>query len=237
MFWEITVAREVDDLEDAPEQWDGRFVLHRHHDHEGPHLDLRLERDGYLLGWRISGTSFVEGMCAVEKAPHPVAWLDHDGDAVREDAGMYAWKERAPDGGTLLLAGETSGIREVEVRRGEGLAPDVIRSIRSALDECGIDPGRAAQLVKDGIAARERSAQRLCGLARELDGAAFDEGVWRKVQRHLTLDEIHAQLRAYEVRFDKKYPPQPVSRPERLTDQEGPSRSDTALAIVQGSEN
>jgi hypothetical protein len=92
----------------------------------------------------------------------------------------------------------------------------------------------AAQLVLDGIAARDRATARLCGLGRELDGGAFDESAWRKSLRGLSLDEIHAQLRAFEVRFDAKYPPAPVSRPERLPEDGEANRLDVARAIAAG---
>jgi hypothetical protein len=41
-------------------------------------------------------------------------------------------------------------------------------------------------------------------------------------------------LRAYEVRFDAKYPPAPISRPEPLPEEDTGARHDAAWAIVQG---
>ena len=81
---------------------------------------------------------------------------------------------------------------------------------------------------------RQIAVERLCGLGRELDGAVFDEAVWRKTLRGLSLDEIHRQLHAYEVRFDRKYPPQSVSRPERLPEDKEEGRAGAAMAILRG---
>src|SRR5690606_22504207 len=81
----------------------GRFVLHRHADAQGPHLDLRLEAGACLLGWRIDGTELAGEGYATAKAPHPLYWLERDGDAVREDAGTYAWIDQRHAGGLLEL--------------------------------------------------------------------------------------------------------------------------------------
>ena len=54
MIWKITCEQADESV--AEETVAGRFVLHRHRDEWGAHLDLRLEQDGYLLGWRIDGT-------------------------------------------------------------------------------------------------------------------------------------------------------------------------------------
>lgn len=93
-----------------------------------------------------------------------------------------------------------------------------------------MEPSRAGALIADGATARLRATERLCGLGRELDGDAFDDAVWRKTLSSLTLEEIHGQLRSFEVRFDLKYPPMPVSRPDHA---QGASRSEDALAIVR----
>jgi len=71
-----------------------------------------------------------------------------------------------------------------------------------------------------------------------LDGTAFDDGVWRRALASLSLDEIHSQLRTFEVRFDQKYPPSPVSRPARLSetdpaDSAGSKRVEGAMAIAR----
>jgi len=234
MFWKVTLEEDGAARDAAPAAWDGRFVLHRHCDGEGPHLDLRLEQEGYLVGWRVDGAALEGASWAVEKAPHPVAWLDRDGDAVRADAGMYAWEARSADGGVLVLDGEQGGVRRLRVTREAGLPIAAVRAVCEALAASGADPADAAGLIADGVTARRRAVARLCGLGRELDGDAFDEGVWRKALRLLPVEEIHAQLRAYEVRFDQKYPPQPVSRPERLPGEEPEGRGGAAMEIVRG---
>jgi len=232
MYWQL--IREPADPADAlPAAWDGRFVLHRHTDDGGPHLDLRIEHGGVLLGWRIDGTSLDGAPWAIEKGPHPVHWLDQDGDAVREAAGQYAWLERDADGGLLLCAGPGGAFR-IRVTRVEAPRPAEVRALAEALAEHGVAAADAPRLLADGLTARRRAVARLCGLGRELDGSAFDEAVWRRMLEGLPLDEIHGQLRAFEVRFDQAHPPRPVSRPEPLSGGDDPPRAESAWAILRG---
>ena len=67
MYW--IVGLESAEERAVPDEAHGRFVLHRHHDEGGAHLDLRLEQDGYLMGWRIDGISLEGAPWATEKAP------------------------------------------------------------------------------------------------------------------------------------------------------------------------
>ncbi len=233
MYWALNIERIELGADEEHSGADGRFVLHRHRDAIGPHFDLRLEQGGVLVGWRIDGESLDGSLWATEKNSHPVRWLDVDGDAIREDAGAYSWVSRDRETATLRLAGK-DGSYLVHARRVVGLSPAAVRSVSEALGAAGFQDADAAQLVADGIVARQRAIERLCGLGRELDGAAFDEHVWRQLSRGLSLEEIHTQLRAYEVRFDMKYPPSPVSRPEKLEVDETQDRADLALAIARG---
>lgn len=235
MYWSL--------VQESPERGadgfepEGRFVLHRHRDDHGPHYDLRIEDGGCLLGWRIDGASLEGRPWATEKAPHPLGWLDCDGDATREDDGVYAWAERSPDGRTLVLHGRR-GDRVMRFAREAALPPGVVREVRCALDEAGADPLDAARLIADGLTARRRALERFCGLGRELDGDAFEETAWRKALESLSLEELHAQLRAYEVRFDLKYPPQPVSRPEPLLEEAaGGARAEAVLEILRAGDS
>ncbi len=232
MFWkviceEMPVTSEVRDHKPA-----GRFVLHRHHDSGGVHLDLRLEQDGYLLGWRIDGASLAGEPWATEKPPHPIRWLTQDGDAVRDDGGTYAWVERSADRRVLELMGQ-GGVERLRLERVPGPSCHAARAISDALAACDVAPEEAAGLIADGVTARRRAVARLLGLGRELDGSGFDEVVWRKTLSDLTLDEIHSQLRSFEQRFDKLHPPQPVSKPESLHDDGGEGRRSAAMAIAR----
>lgn len=208
-----------------------RFVLHRHRDAAGPHLDLRLEQDGYLLGYRIDGDALEDAPWATEKAPHPTRWLAQDGDALREDAGHYHWLTRNDEGGALLLRGE-HGYRQLRVQRRTALSARCARALCDTMRALDCREEDLATLAGDGIQARRRAIARFCGLGRELDGAAFDDAVWRRSLAGLSLDEIHQHLRAYEVRFDAKYPPQPVSRPEALPVENTSDGAARALAIL-----
>jgi len=233
MFWRVISEECAEPAAGATA--DGRFVLHRHQDAAGDHLDLRLEQDGYLLGWRIAAEAIEGEPWATEKAPHSARWLDHDGAAERVDAGTYAWIERGPDRRVMVLRGR-DGARQVRIERQEAFGVDAARAICGALDRSGADVRDAARLIEDGVTARRRALGRLCGLGQELDGSAFDAEVWRKTLGPMSLDEIQAQLRAYEVRFDRKYPASPVSRPEKLGDGDSGDRAATAITIARDGE-
>jgi hypothetical protein len=229
MFYRVTCEAAGEVRDGAA---DGRFVLHRHRDAQGPHLDLRLEQDGYLLGWRVDGDALDGEPWAEEKAPHPLYWLDGDRDAVREDEGTFAWQDRNPACKTVVLRGR-GGARTVRFETAACLTVSVARGISAALEERNITAAQAGALIADGLRARRRAMERFCGLGRELDGEVFDETVWRRSLEGLSLDEIQTYLRAYEVRFDQKYPPAPVSRPEPLQEESESGRAEAAMAILR----
>ena len=233
MFWTLEVREAPEEAPDTPPA-DGRFVLHRHHDAEGAHLDLRLESDGCLVGYRIGGDALEDGAWATEKMPHPVSWLDEDGDAVREDSGVFVWRHRGADSRELELHGG-AGVQVLRVNKARSLDAGSARSIAEALDREEVEASRAGALIRDGALARRRAIERFCGLGRELDGRAFDEGVWRSTMRGLSLEEIQRHLHGLEVRFDAKYPPSPVSAPEPLEDEdEWDDGGASVLALARG---
>jgi hypothetical protein len=212
MHWELHIEP-VEDPGDAAR--DGRFVAHRHDDALGPHVDLRVEHGDFLMGWRVDGTALVAGAWATEKGPHPLAWLASGGDRI--DAGSYRWEERTATRRVLLLDGR-DGCRRVRFEARADLTPVETRALAECLAETGTPASAAPALLRDGLEARSRAVARLCGLGVELDGTAFDAAAWRRMLGGLPLDEIHGHLRAFESRFDAKYPPEPVSQPEPLPD-------------------
>jgi hypothetical protein len=214
MYWNVRVLP-LDEASPTAPPASGRFVLHRHRDADGPHLDLRLQQDGYLMGWRIAATSLEDHAWAIEKTPHPVHWLDQDGAAERIDAGEYAWRQRDDLVRELELRGDHGTLR-LRVERVDGIPLECVRAVAEALAIEKADPTQAATLLHDGALARRRAIERFCGLSRELDGIAFDPIPWRNTLAGMSLAEIHAHLRTLEKRFDEKYPPQPTSRPEAL---------------------
>lgn len=232
MYWRLSAV--TTGGEELPSHVDGRFVLHRHCDAEGAHLDLRLEAGDCCVGWRVEDTALGGAAWAREKAPHPLHWLEQDGDAVREDAGTYAWLERDAEGGRLVLRGR-GGERVLRVTRGPALPAAAVHAVLEAVRDAKAAPEAVAGLLRDGVTARRRAVARFCGLGRELDGDAFDEGVWRTTLEGLSLEEVHRHLSAYELRFDRKYPPAPVSRPERLDGADGDGGHTRAMAILAGS--
>ena len=235
MFYELRVEPGPLSLAEVGRSADGRFVLHRHTDAGGEHLDLRLEDGEVLRGWRIDATALEDAPWATEKPPHPLRWLQEDAPAERMDAGEYAWESRSADGGTLLLQG-ADGCRRLHVTTAAALDASTARGIVRAADAVAARLEDVPQLVADGAAARRRAVQRLCSLGRELDGAAFDSALCRKGVAAMSLDELHRQLRAYETRFDAKYPPHRVSQPVTLPDEDNrdDTRNSAALAIVRG---
>ena len=235
MFWRVICEERATVSELG--QTDGRFVLHRHVDELGPHLDLRLEQDGCLVGWRIEGESLDGEPWATKKGRHPVSWLEGNSEARQVDAGVYAWLECGPERRVVVLRGR-DGARQIRIEHELNAPVSMVRSVWDAIRSTGSRPEEAGRLIVDGVTARRRAIERLCGLGREMDGTAFDDGVWRRILAGLELEEIHAQLRAFEVRFDRKYPPSPVSRPERLPETEADSssngrRTESAMEIVR----
>ena len=62
----------------------------------------------------------------------------------------------------------------------------------------------------------------------------FGVDAWKRLLGGLSLDEIQTQLRAFEVRFDQKHPPSPVSRPETLPEESAEEgRAVAAFAIAR----
>ena len=233
MYWRVSVQAEEPATSTAEtREADGRFVIHRHRDAWGPHLDLRLEWGDVLMGWRIDETELRDGAWATEKAPHPMRWLDSPADAVIEDAGVYAWVEQGGDRRSLRLAG-LRVTQTLRLDREPGLAPSAVRGLRESLDELGVDGSAAVGLLRDGLRARQRLVARFCGLGRQLDGESFDEDVWRRALAGMTLDELQDQTRALEVRFDRLHPPTPVSRPESLPEWGEDGRTELALRIAR----
>ncbi|MCC6489011.1 MAG: hypothetical protein IT364_16040 [Candidatus Hydrogenedentes bacterium] len=232
MYWRVTSEEVSGGARESREFADGSFVLHRHRDADGPHLDLRIECGDCLMGWRIDACTFDGEPWATEKAPHDRRWLEQHGDAECVDAGLYRWAEQRPDARALLLMGRNAD-RMIRIERAEGLNPSTVRAVRDALSACNVEAAHAAQLITDGVTARTRAIERVCGLGRELDGSAFDDGLWRRTLAQLSLDEIHVHLRALELRFDAKYPPSPVSRPEPLPSREAGRHAERALTILR----
>ncbi len=233
MFWKVRLEERQESLQGEKAAAAGRFVLHRHEDEGGTHLDLRLEQPGgYLLGWRIDSESLDGEPWATEKLPHPLSWLDRDGPAIRQDSGTFGWLREEREERRLLLQGE-HGERELTFEREAAVQPRAARAVAEALRKADVDGDQLGALLMDGIQARERAMERFCGLGRELDANTFDEGLWRKTLRGLSLDEIQTYLRSYEVRFDQKYPPQRISLPTALSGEECEARTEGALAILR----
>lgn len=98
-----------------------RFALLAH-DWPYPHLDLLLERDGVLKGWRLPA-EYTSGEPAAAEAivDHRLAYLDYEGPVsgdrgrvVRRDAGELDWLTIDPDRVTVRVGGTVlSGVFEL----------------------------------------------------------------------------------------------------------------------------
>lgn len=219
-IWSMRYAGEVGPNDGAGGE--GRYVVHRHADEGGPHLDLRVEvAERSLAGWRLPADAIdrmgtgEDVLCAV-KAEHPARWLDHDSSVCAVvDAGRYT-ESRDEDGSVrLAFSGPAlNGVYEFRRRSNEGV---VMALIKTAEQFTGkrvevADVERLATAAEDGRTARVRAEERLCGLGRELDGDAFDETLWRCMLAPLSLKEIYRQVARFERRYDEKYPPAHVTR-------------------------
>jgi hypothetical protein len=232
MYWTLATTKVEETFEQRGLRAAGRFVLHRHVDAMGEHLDLRIETEEALHGWRIDATELGDAVWATEKRAHPKRWLEDAGDARTVDAGRYAIESESAEEMVFVVDGRLGRTRVRAARIAE-VPASTLGEVIASLKASEATLSDAARLIEDGAAARTRAIARLCGLGRELDGAAFDETIWRKMLRGLRLDEIHAQLRAFEVRFDQRYPAEPVSRPERL-EEESADWDSRAMEILRG---
>ncbi len=210
-----------------------RFVLHRHRDGGGAHLDLRLEQDGYLMGYRIDGPTLEGTRWATVKAPHPTTWLTQDGEAVREDEGTYFWDSGGGHEGVLVLCGARDTVC-IWVDPVDDVSAGDVAALRAAAETMGLGLGDLVALAEDGKTARDRAVARYCGLGRELDGESFDDGLWRRTLAGERLGVVQQYLHGLELRFDRKYPPLPVSQPVALEEEAcGGEDSLRALSILR----
>lgn len=208
-----------------------RFVLHRHGDDRGPHLDLRIEENGCLGGWRVDALSLRGEPWAEEKAPHPLDWLDREDGVLTEDAGTCLCLSRALPRQWLLKG--TRGFFLLTATPVTEWTPARLKTLTEAVPDPEARDALPA-LAADGLTARRHAITRFCGLGRELDGKAFDETVWRKALEALSLEEIHQQLQALECRFDRHFQPERLSRPEPLPPVETDGRAGRAMNIALG---
>jgi len=229
MFWKLIVDGVSDSEEFVPRD---RYSLRRDTCEPGGAETLELHEGDVVRGWKMAGPLCDAAVWASELSSRSSSNRDTRIDPGGESGG-YAWEHVGMDGGTLLL--ERNGeICRIRVERVASLCLESAREIAGVMQEHGVASSDAAGLVADGLAARRNAVERLCGLGRELDSERFNDAVWRKTLAGLRLTDIHEQLRAFEVRFDEKYPPMPVSRPESLDESASVSRDEKAMLILRG---
>ena len=163
MYWNIALLPDATPDSKREHGPAGRYVIHRHFDGGGPHRDLRLEQAGHLAGWRFEQPLCAEGAWAVEKGPHPLRWLDHDGDAAREDAGLYTVIAWAKDVRELFLDGR-HGTHILRAERMPLLSPEAARALHVTMREMALEPAALAGILRDGVTARRRALARSAGL-------------------------------------------------------------------------
>ena len=182
------------------------------------------------MGWRVEGSMLEVEAWASEKAPHPLRWLEQDGDAERVDAGTYRWEACETGVKALVLEGRGQTQR-LAFEQVAGLPVSAVRLLLAVMRMHEVDAEALGALASDGVAARQRAVARFCGLGRELEGDAFDEQLWRNTMTGLSLRGIHQHLEGMEVRFDQKYPPQPVSVASGLENES--ADNEKAMAILK----
>jgi len=218
-----------------------RFVVHRHVDRGGAHIDLRIERPGGVLaGWRLPVDVFDrlaadETVVCTLKPEHPIRWLDHDSaEYTLVDTGVYRETRLDDENVRLTFRGRVlEGDLEFRREHSENLLAGIVETMRETADgplnmETVLDIVDAA---RDGRVARARAVERVCGLGRELDGDAFDEPLFRRMLDPLSLADIYRHMAKLERRFDQKYPPQPVTR-RTSESEEDASRRQTVRSIL-----
>lgn len=145
----------------------------------------------------------------------------------------FVARERALSLTEALDAARKAFHAPLELNTARETTSEWVEEARAAMKEHQVKPKLAARLIQDGVEARRRAIERFCGLGRVIDGPGFNETVWRATLAHLSLRDIHHHLEAYEVRFDAKYPPQPVSQPEPLPEEEPQGWSERGMAILK----
>ena len=150
-------GRETDfSAREAPE---GKgFVLHRHRDEEGEHLDLRLENGEVLVGWRLprdasERLAHGETVTCELKRMHPRKWLDvNEEGCFVEDAGRYRWLERSADRGVGVFGGERFAGRYSFTRRKQSEESVSLIGKELGLDlACAEDAARFLARARDGL--------------------------------------------------------------------------------------
>jgi len=184
------------------------------------------------MGFRVDGAILEGAQWASAKAPHPLHWLTQDGTAIREDEGYYHWESGDANQGVLLLQGRSGAFR-IHVDAAAQIPETILAGMREVAERIGVSISALAALVEDGATARDRALTRFCGLGRELDGDTFDEKLWRNTLSGERLAVIQQYLHGLEVRFDKKYPPTPVSIPAPLDNQETKTNNGRAMEILR----
>ena len=210
MLWTLESMEPVDT--EPADGWAGQWVLHRHRDTDGPHLDLRLETGGILGGLRIDGEALNPGVRAIEKAPHPLDWLTTDGPAQADGRGQWGWDTRKPERRILILDDGADRYRLVW-RRLPPLPPDAHARLSEWCREHRLAPAELPGLCADGLRARQAALARCQGLAALIEGDRFDPNAWQILLEPLDLEALNRRLEALEAQLDRLHPPIPWTCP------------------------
>lgn len=214
MFWMLDSIETINT--DPLDGWAGQWILHRHRDHYGPHLDLRLEFRGILGGLRVDADALIPGVPATEKGPHPNAWLTAEGPAQEVGRGRWAWEKYTPDHRVLLLDNGTDRLR-LGWKRAPALPTSVIVQLAAWAQQNHLTPDQLSALCADGLRARQAARARCRGLAALIEAEHFDPDAWNDLLEPLNLDALNQKLDALEARLDQLHPPAPWTHPPDAT--------------------
>ncbi len=225
---------------EIPFHSEGRFVIHTHKDKQGSHFDLRIEQNGYLLGWRIDDTELRNELWGTEKLPHDLSWLDTENTSSATETGDYRWFSHGDGNGYLILRMKDPHQITYRVERWGGFPIRFQRALWQNMRKWQLTPSQVLSLIEDGITARNYAIQRICGLGTYLEGDNFDASQWEKVMSRCSFNEIYANLKKWEARFEAQSPPTTRSRPEKVdeswTETTNSQKHKNLISLVLGHE-
>ncbi|MCX8065998.1 MAG: hypothetical protein N3G21_12650 [Candidatus Hydrogenedentes bacterium] len=200
----------------------GRFIIHRHSDIAGEHIDIRLEEDFSLVGWRVDGTSELgDEMWGVAKLPHHPGLLD-DGTIPVVAKGKFRWLLDNKDDTFLELEFDDGEIRVYKVEKHGGLPASIQNRLNKIISDNGLSWDEALSLIGDGIKAREWLITKICGMVEYSGNYILPQAEYAEYLKGKSLDELKRNLTYWEKKVSSNQSVGRLTRPGDIG-QEGES--------------
>lgn len=191
----------------------GRFIVQRHQDNLGVHIDIRLEHEGYLTGWRIDGVSeLADEMWGEAKLPHNPNLL-YDANLPEIERGIYQWYLEDGEIGILELVSTSEDCKVFRVEKCCGVPLSVQRKLIEICSGYGLKWDEVSSLIGDGLKAREWMITKICGMAQYLDDQAFVQDDYVEYLKNRSFEELKESLIIWEKRLSLKKPVERVTKP------------------------